>query len=297
MGCAQLPHNESGHSHAGVGCAEQLIRITTEERGDDIDFFVENLQTADITITLEVNCENLASSVPLPCTETYAGKTRTKVFTLAAKDKDKPWRWNYTYYATYGSIHSVHNDQYTYALPYASGQSFRVSQGYDGEFSHFGANQYAIDWKMPQGTPVHAARGGIVVGAKDDSNMGGPENQFDTKANFILIQHSDGTLGHYVHLKQGGNRVKVGDRVRVGDLIGLSGNTGFTTGPHLHFSVFKARNGKDRMTIPVKFRVTEGVLPVLQAGQSYRAVPHPEELLAVESDTTTAVGAPTARIQ
>ena len=60
-----------------------------------------------------------------------------------------------------------------YQLPYAPGNRFKVTQGYNGSFSHKGSNQYAIDWQMPEGTPVYAARGGVVVRTKDDSNTGG----------------------------------------------------------------------------------------------------------------------------
>ena len=66
---------------------------------------------------------------------------------------------------------------------------------------------------MPEGTPVHAARDGVVVGTKDDSNRGGSSKKYEWDANFVLIRHSDGTLGHYVHLQKGGVTVKVGDTV------------------------------------------------------------------------------------
>jgi murein DD-endopeptidase MepM/ murein hydrolase activator NlpD len=64
-------------------------------------------------------------------------------------------------------------------------------------------------------------------------------------------------------------RVKVGQRVAIGDVIGLSGNTGFSSGPHLHFNVFKAKDGKTRESIPVKFRTGDGVETTLMTGQVY----------------------------
>ena len=97
--------------------------------------------------------------------------------------------------------------------------------------------------------------------------------KFQKCANFILIQHSDGTIGIYGHLKKGGNKVKVGDRVKAGDLIGLSGNTGFTNGPHLHFSVFKSKDGRERLSLPVKFQSTEHGAISLVSGESYTAGP------------------------
>ena len=65
--------------------------------------------------------------------------------------------------------------------------------------------------------------------------------------------------------------MKLGEEVRTGQFIGLSGNTGHSTGPHLHFAVFKAESGKQRETIPVKFRTTPLMAEVLFEGRSYRA--------------------------
>jgi murein DD-endopeptidase MepM/ murein hydrolase activator NlpD len=166
----------------------------------------------------------------------------------------------------------VHDDSYVYSLPYAPGKGYRVSQGYNGVYSHFGADQYAIDWRMPMGTPVHAARGGTVVGVKNDSNIGGDDNKYDWDANYVLVEHADGTLGQYVHLMKGGSKLKVGQHVEAGDLIGLSGNTGHSTGPHLHFSVFKAKDGKHRVTIPVHYKTAEDFAVTLEEGKAYKCL-------------------------
>jgi murein DD-endopeptidase MepM/ murein hydrolase activator NlpD len=233
---------------------------------------VQNLQAAEVTVTFEMDLVNLSSSVPFPFTTTLTGMQRIELFRLTPKDAGLGWSWTYTYYSTFGSTAAKHDDRWIYSLPYSPGQAYRVSQAYNGEYSHFGADQFAIDWRMPIGTPVHAARGGVVAGVKDDSSVGGDDSKFDWDANYVLIQHSDGTLGQYVHLEKGGCRVKVGERVEVGDLLGLSGNTGHSTGPHLHFSVFKAKDGKHRQTIPIRYRTMESVAVVLEEGHSYRAI-------------------------
>jgi murein DD-endopeptidase MepM/ murein hydrolase activator NlpD len=163
-----------------------------------------------------------------------------------------------------------------YALPYQGGESYRVSQAYDGSFSHTGAERYAIDWKMPEGTPVLAARGGVVVALKDDSSAHGESRRFETAANYVLIRHSDGTIGNYAHLLKGGVKVKVGQVVRSGDMIALSVNTGFSSGPHLHFCVFKTRSGRERESIPVLFKTVNGDM-TLVTGRTYQA---PKTLLA-----------------
>ena len=251
---------------------ETLIRVSTERDGPGTRLLVENLQAAEVTVTFEMDLVNLSASVSFPFTTTLTGLQRVELFRLTPKDAALGWSWTYTYYSTFGSTAAKHDDGCIYSLPYSPGQAYRVSQAYNGEYSHFGADQFAVDWRMPIGTPVHAARGGVVVGVKNDSSVGGDDSKFDWDANYVLIQHPDGTLGQYVHLEKGGCRVKVGEQVEVGDLLGLSGNTGHSTGPHLHFSVFKAKDGKHRQTIPVRYRTTENVAVVPAEGQSYRAV-------------------------
>ncbi len=253
------------------GQDQKLIRISTQKASDQTQFFVENLQYADVTVTIEVELKNLASSKPLPFTATIPPRTKLKVFDVTPVVSKQDSSWAYTYYATWGSLTAVHDDSYVYTLPYAPGTAFPVSQGFHGKYSHTGGDSYSIDFKMPEGTPVLAAREGVVVGVKDDSNKGGGDKKYEWDANYILIRHSDNTLGHYVHLQKGGVRVKIGDEVKVGQWIGLSGNTGHSTGAHLHFAVFKASTGKERETVPVKYRTDRLMAEVLSEGKSYKA--------------------------
>lgn len=121
-------------------------------------------------------------------------------------------------------------------VPFAG--SFKVTQGWEGGFTHQGPrNRYAIDVSMPVGTPVLAARAGRVVDMRMSSTEGGNSPRFRPRANYIKIEHDDGTLTVYVHLKGNSQRVQVGDAVKQGEVIALSGNTGYTTGPHLHFAL------------------------------------------------------------
>jgi murein DD-endopeptidase MepM/ murein hydrolase activator NlpD len=254
-----------------ASAAEKLVAIENEKSGGTTKFFVKNLQAADVTVTLVVELTNYKSAVELPRTITVPPKTRSELATISIINADADANWSYTYFATWGSLDVKHDETSIYALPYAPGQSFPVSQGFHGNYSHTGGDAFAIDFKMPEGSPVHAARDGIVVGAKDNSSVGGPDKKFEWDANYILIRHTDGTLGHYVHLQKGGNRVKIGQAVKTGEFIGRSGNTGHTTGPHLHFAVFKAASGKSRQTIPVRFN-TGSLAQTLDEGKSYRAL-------------------------
>ena len=81
------------------------------------------------------------------------------------------------------------------------------------------------------------------------------------------------SIGNYAHLRARGVRVAPGQRVAAGETIGLSGNTGFSSGPHLHFSVFKTRNGKERESLPIRFGIEQGRVATLVEGRSYPAPP------------------------
>lgn len=245
------------------------VTVLTERDGDCTHFTVENDELSEVTMTFDFATKNMKSSVKLPYTATFK-PGKTEAFTLTAADPNHPWEYSYTNYFKMGSSVAAPDD-YVYSLPYLPGHAYPISQGYDGKFSHFGPNEYAIDWALPLGTPVCAARAGLVVKVKDDSNKGGGSMAYDKFNNYILIRHSDGTLGHYCHLKKGGVRVKPGDRVVAGEVIALSGDTGFSTGPHLHFSVFKTKDGEHRLSIPVKFRIADGEAITLAEGNAYQA--------------------------
>lgn len=97
------------------------------------------------------------------------------------------------------------------------------------------------DWGLPENTPLKAMADGIVTFSGEGSSFFCPPLQQNTTGNYIYILHTapngEQFEAEYVHL----NRVDVkeGDRVTSGQIIGLSGNTGCSTGPHLHLGVRK----------------------------------------------------------
>ena len=165
-----------------------------------------------------------------------------------------------------------HDDDHLYNLPYASNKSYRVLQGFGSRFSHTGLEEFAIDFKMAVGTPVHAARAGVVTEVEESHNRGCWDDGCGNYANFIVILHSDGTTGEYYHLRRGGSAVVVGDSVSQGQKIGYSGNTGHTTRPHLHFAVYCAAGGGDTQSIPVRFRSSDGIIERPRRGARYQAL-------------------------
>lgn len=111
---------------------------------------------------------------------------------------------------------------------------------------------------MPNGTQILAARGGMVIGVEDGYATVG------LKGNFILIQHDDGEISGYFHIQKNGVLVDDGDFVKQGQPIALSGMTGQTILPHLHFVVF---NSDQSESVPITFQDVEDGIP--KAGRSY----------------------------
>ena len=151
---------------------------------------------------------------------------------------------------------------FDYLLPLQQ-RNFRIDQGFGGSFSHNDAqNRYAVDFAADTGTPVLAARDGVVMQVENDfAKAGLNRERYGGRANFIRILHDDGTMALYAHLREEGALVRVGQRVRVGQQIGLSGNTGFTTGPHLHF-VIQVNRGMKLESLPFRMRGPAGPLRI-----------------------------------
>lgn len=271
-------------SLAAVSTDNTNVRVSIRRDHGVWRFFVENAELSEVTMTFVFATKNLKSTVAFPYTATFK-PGETEAFTLSRENTNDEWSYSYTNFYKLGSRDATPDD-YVYSLPYTPGSTYKVTQGYNGRFSHKGSNQYAIDWQMPEGTPVRAARGGLVVKIKDDSDKGGGSVKYDSYNNYVIIRHDDGTLGHYCHLKKGGVEVHPGQIVKAGDFIALSGNTGFTTGAHLHFSVFKTRDGRERVSIPVKFKDADGEVVTLAEGHKYRA---PEIQTALNSGARSSV--------
>jgi murein DD-endopeptidase MepM/ murein hydrolase activator NlpD len=166
-----------------------------------------------------------------------------------------------------------------YILPFEEGTARLVWR----TTSHFnpgnrGVGLYAVDFEMPIGTPIIAARAGQVVAIQDTFKDG---NDRDLEENFVMVRHADGTVARYIHLKFGGALVALGQMVTQGQRIALSGNTGQTGGPHLHFDVQTCGPNLPPgynvlpcgMTVPLTFRNAGVNICGLIPGNRYGAKP------------------------
>ncbi len=257
---------------AQIGSRNSVILSADTSANGGVEFEAENLNP--YTVTLSVDFEsltNLKSPIALPLYVEIPGRSKKKILELARIDPRGVSDYRSSYGWVRGSAFARHNDDYLYALPFAHGANICVSQGYHGETSHKGLSAYAIDFPVPIGTPIYAAREGTVVGSEGSSNQGGASPEYRKFANYVILEHSDGTMGNYYHLRQGGAVVKIGEKITKGQLIAYSGNTGYSSGPHLHFSVSKVDPVTMRrpMNLPVKIQTATQIVTLPHKGDQY----------------------------
>lgn len=227
-----------------------------------------NHSSFPITLQLDLALINMKATTPAKGLVVAPGES-VALARLHEVDGGGPSSYSYRFRWARGDYRAHYDHRHVYRLPYPRGAGGIVTQGYGGAFSHQGDAYYAVDFAMPAGTPVLAARGGKVVSVREDSKVGGPSPRYRGAANYVVIQHADGTFGEYLHLQPNGVKVREGERVRRGQLIGLSGSTGFSGGPHLHFMVAGATSDGRRRSFPMRFRTSGGIVTELRTGHRY----------------------------
>jgi murein DD-endopeptidase MepM/ murein hydrolase activator NlpD len=260
-------------STALAECDEEIICIDEEVIDDQILVRAENLSDFPLTYSLRLRGQGKKDDDSGTVTRTLDARESHLVMTIDNPQQKSAENFRYKYDWTIGSKNAVHDDEYVYQLPYGNGKSYRVIQGYGSRFSHTGLEQFAIDFRMDEGTPVHAARGGVVARTVESNSIGCWRAGCGAHANFVVVLHDDGTTGEYYHLLKDGALVDVGDRVFPGQKIALSGNTGHTTIPHLHFAVYRAIEWGRTQSVPVRFATADGLIERPRRGGRYQAIP------------------------
>lgn len=263
--------NRNGIAQEKHLSARDNVVVNTVEADGAYHVNAKNENPFSITLSLKVSGSNFKLNTRQPVTKVLDANTSKHLVTVYVEDdtKNLSFRTEYTWFM--GNTQARHDDSYIYRLPYKKGEAYRVGQGYNGSFSHSGDIRYSVDFVMPVKTQVYAARGGRVVQIYERSNQGGSAKKFKDKANYVVIEHNDGTFGEYAHLSKNGVLVSLGQKVYEGQLIGLSGNTGYSSGPHLHFMVVRVKGDGSNPSIPVRFKTREGVFNRLIEGKSYTA--------------------------
>ena len=239
----------------------QQVQLQVSKYADGVRFSARNELHAPVEVELRLerlgNVQNLA---PRIVRRVVPARSTLLLTALGARKPGTPVSYREQFNYTLGNP-AQRTQAYRYPFPWRGGP-FRLSQGPNGTYSHFGPKgRYAMDIAMPEGTPIIAARGGVVVKTENSQSGRGTH----PSGNFVRVLHSDGTMGVYLHLKQGSVRVREGQRVAVGSALALSGNTGNSTGPHLHF-VVQRNVGLALESIPFDFSQPVNSLPNFAVG-------------------------------
>lgn len=245
----------------GAQFAGQQGDLKIENRGDDdhAQLYAVNNYFAPLQVGIAVSdARNLKMTPALPAAYILKPHSEQKIAEFEANNPRFHPYYRYQTRSMLGDPRAQPDGGCIYRPPLPARGQFEIAQAFNGPFSHHtDESRYAIDIKMPLGTEVHAARGGTVVMRAEDYVLNGTTAEFLERANSVLILHKDGTLGIYGHLQFRTIRVYPGDRVKAGDLIAKSGNTGFSTGPHLHFAILRNANFK-LVSVPFDIATAQG---------------------------------------
>lgn len=244
-----------------------IARLRIENDGPRYLAWADNRLSGPIEVMLHFSrSRNVTGAPALPARATVAAGGSSLVAVLSAVDPGRAGDFELRMDSLPGDPNARPRDV-EYLLPLRQNR-FRIDQGYGGGFSHEDPqNRYAVDFAAQIGTPVLAAREGIVMQVESDFDRAGLNlEKYGGRANFVRIVHDDGAMSLYAHLKNDGALVRVGQRVRAGQQIGLSGNTGFTTGPHLHFAV-QVNRGMRLESLPFKMTGPAGPLRIAGGSQ------------------------------
>ncbi|MEM7054092.1 MAG: M23 family metallopeptidase [Pseudomonadota bacterium] len=211
-------------------------------------------------VTIEVVASeslNMISEPELPAWIEIAARG-VEMVTLAPDDWQRSWQYRLETAVVPGSVNPDYSADYAYRIPLADDQSARIGQAFNGKFSHqTPGSRFAIDLGLQAGTPIYAARAGVVMDMARYFHQSGENlEHYGPRANFIRILHDDGSMAVYAHLDYDGILVREGQTVERGQKIGLSGNTGYSTGPHLHFAV-QINQNMQLISVPFVFASPE----------------------------------------
>jgi murein DD-endopeptidase MepM/ murein hydrolase activator NlpD len=245
--------------------------VVAPERQNIVEMFMfEERETNNVTLSHSVTLQNrwrgpvgveltmpesqnAASEPEMPLRTVLDPLERRQVALVFPHVRGQSARFNVAYRAVPGDPSAHHDGSYRYAHPLPEGR-FELAQGPGGKFSHTDLqSQYAYDLAADEGTPVLAARDGMVMQVERDYYGNGLDmERFGDRANSVRVLHSDGSMAVYAHLLWESAIVSPGQKVRVGQQLALSGNTGFSTGPHLHF-VVQVNQDMRLVAVPIEF--------------------------------------------
>ncbi len=220
--------------------------------------FINNLWgPVEVEVSL-LEARNVQSDPPLPARFVLPSQSEQRLLKVMARDPGKGFSFRLHYRPMTGPPLDHLPPEVDYYPPFPLGSQFPISQGFDDDATHNNPpNEYAVDIVMPIGTPVLAARAGKIMEMEDDFRGAAQKARYLARSNNVRILHKDGTMSVYAHLQPNSLRVRAGAMVGTGQWIANSGNTGFSSGPHLHF-VVQLNAGMSLESLPFRFYTPNG---------------------------------------
>jgi murein DD-endopeptidase MepM/ murein hydrolase activator NlpD len=239
---------------------KQLVWLLQSGDEHHPQFYIRNDYPGPVEVEVDfLEHDNVKATPDLPKRFVVEPGKSATLFNVAGINEQKPWKLAVKYRYIIGRPLSDYHSAVHYWPPIAPGASFQISQAFGGTFSHTDEqNFYAADIAIPIGTPVYAARSGLVVEVDNDYFKSGTNKAYGSEANSIRILHDDGAMTVYAHLELEKAQVYPGLKVVAGQMIGYSGNTGFSSGPHLHFAV-QVNKGMELVAVSFSFINQQGL--------------------------------------
>lgn len=267
VGCAST--GQRGGVPSDARCAWQVCVYRTAA-GRSVLYQARNAGPVPATVSLEFGdrpLRNLRLLNHPPILAVVPAESQIILARLTRIDPGAPTDAHAVVHIDLGSDASEPDTSVLYGIPFGGSEPRTLVAGY-GSPTHLAENVFAVDFEMPEGTPVLAARAGVVVEVQDGFTEGGLRPELIARTNLVAVAHADGTIASYGHLRAG-IPVAVGDPVSDGALPGYSGATGFTGMAHLHFHVGKRLMGGEHRTLPVRFAGADGRPVSLREGRRY----------------------------
>ena len=241
--------------------------VYSVQQGNYFMVYADNEEHIPVSIEVSFDLKNMATGFG-GTKKIFVVPPKTKKFELtkvtATKDRGR-MSMNTNAKFVLGDF-TKSSEDVVYDLPFEKGKQHEIYQGYNGRFSHRGKE--ALDFDLKIGDGVYASREGIVYKIEERNSRGCEDASCVKFNNYVIVYHEDGTFAEYIHLDRNGVDVNVGDRVERGQRLGSSGNTGWTSGPHLHFAVY--RYGLDKIQyVKTRFRTGDRREEYLEEGKVY----------------------------
>lgn len=224
-------------------------------------YHARNLLHGPVEVQLSFSeARNIISEPPAPLRHVLPAQTEEPLMLVSAGSPGEAG-FRLVMDAVPGDPGARIDESFLWRIPFAEGDPWRIDQAFGGSFSHTHPQSFhAVDFATPAGTPVRAARAGTVMAVESDFYGSGLDaEKYSARANYVRLLHADGSMSLYAHMEHTSVRVHPGQQVEAGQILGLAGDTGFATGPHLHFAV-QVNRGMRLETVPFRFQGPEGAM-------------------------------------